>query len=60
MKEIEELGDHFTGLWGFRRHGKEIKFCASIVYKDRHWDTNEYKTPERALKEAVKLLKKLK
>lgn len=58
MDEIDKLGDNFIGLWAYRY--KEKKFCATIVYQDKHWDTREYKTPERALKEAIKLLEKLK
>ena len=56
---LEELGDRFIGLWAYRGYRKEKKYCVTIIYEDRHWDTNEYKSPKRALKEAIKLLEKL-
>ena len=58
IKEIKELGDSFIGLWAYN-YGKR-RYCATIVYNDKHWDTGMHKTPEGALRKAVKLLRKLK
>lgn len=60
MEEIDKLEGRFIGLWKYQGYVTGARYTVTLIYKDKHWDTNTYKRPERALKEAVKLLNKLK
>ena len=66
---IEKLGKHFVGLWTYQAYSekkikekkiKERKYCVTVCYKGNHIDTGICKTPKSALKQATKLLNKLK
>jgi len=64
VEDIERLGKHFVGLWTYQAYNnkkiKETKYCVTICYKGNHIDTGTCKTPKSALKQAIKLLNKLK
>jgi hypothetical protein len=63
-KIIEKLGKYFVGLWTYQAYNKRkikaVRYCVTICYKGNHLDTGACKTPKSALKQAVKLLNKLK
>ncbi len=59
-KLIEKLGDHFIGLWTYRlAHRKKRTWAVTIHFHGNYYDVIEKKTPEEAIKEAIRTLKKL-
>jgi hypothetical protein len=65
---IKRLGKSFVGLWAYQVYNqvyskkkiKGKKYCVTICYKGNHIDTGTCKTPKSALKQAIKLVNKLK
>jgi len=56
---LEKLGDHFVGLWSFKRYEEPSNWCVTISYKGDIWDLDDKITIQEAFEEAIKLLEKL-
>jgi len=59
MKKLfDDLGENFVGLWKFNEYGKQKLYSVTLNVEGYYWDTGHHKTPEKALIEASKVLKK--
>lgn len=58
MKEyLDDLGDHFIGLWKLSPYQGVSGFCVTVCVNGKHWDTESYPTPELALFVAKQIVK---
>ena len=54
---LEELGDHFIGLWKLSVYQDVPGFCVTVCVNEKHWDTKSYPTAARALFAATQIVR---
>jgi hypothetical protein len=57
---LEQLGDHFIGLWRFRIYGVRRLWCVTLHVNGYYFDTRGKPTISEALKAAIKVVQKAK
>ncbi|HKQ56106.1 MAG TPA: hypothetical protein VJT12_09475 [Methyloceanibacter sp.] len=57
MKRLmEQLGNHFIGLWRYRVYGERRYYICTFEINGDYFDSRQRVTPEAALREALKTL----